>query len=388
MGFYTDFTISNNTTHLPYVIGNSNDVNFSSVFFVILIVHVIIIILTVFGNILVIISFLTDGKLRCKPSNWFLFNLSIADFFVGLVSLSINCVWWVAGRWPLGEMTCKFYIVIDCVAVYESVLTVIGISIDRMVMITYPVMYRNLEANSKLHKIVICFLVGTWIIVTVFYGLVTFTWSEITDRNVIDYADDCEGEYITSLLFRIVLICIELVIPFVLLVSSNIIIYRNIRERGRKLHKITTLRASKDVAGNLTIDPQSMCDIGDTSQVMDTTVNGQSNCKCKSQRQQHPCSVRKRKRQLQRHRRLAVLLTIFVGIFLVTWLPYYVTVIFYALCKEECVSALTWEIVNLILWANSACNPWLYAAMNTQFRKCFMRYLSCLSCRHHHRPFL
>ena len=371
------FIDTNTTTTL--LNASSDGIDSSFAFFAILIAHILIILITIFGNILVIVSYVSDTKIRSKPSNLFLLNLSLADLIVGAVSLSVNCAWWVTDIWPLGETPCKLYIVADCIVVYVSVLMVTGISFDRMVMITNPIKYRSLETSSNLRNIYIGFLVITWTVAAMFYVIITFMWAKMTGIYVIDYKTDCEAEYITNFPFGITLICIEFVIPLLLLVCSNIVIYWNIRERGKTLARNTTLQVTTVTAEtrmSSVFDLQTDTEIPTESTVLNPKHSQHQNSTW-------AMNVSKRNRELRRHRRLAFLLMIFVACFLITWLPYCVTVVIYTLCEDICISALTWEIVNIVLWANSACNPWLYAAMNNRFRKNFLKYFSCLF-----RPFI
>ena len=102
------------------------------------IVHIMMFAVTIMDNLFVIFLFVCKKKLvSSKPAYRLILNLT-----VGVVSLTVNCAWWIIGDWPFGEFLCKLYIIVDCITVYVSVLTVIGISFDRMLMVTRPIQYR------------------------------------------------------------------------------------------------------------------------------------------------------------------------------------------------------------------------------------------------------
>lgn len=58
--------------------------------------------LTVVGNILVMISFKIDKQLQ-TISNYFLFSLAVADFLIGTVGMPLSTVYLLAGYWPFGK---------------------------------------------------------------------------------------------------------------------------------------------------------------------------------------------------------------------------------------------------------------------------------------------
>ncbi|MBN3281016.1 DRD3 protein, partial [Polyodon spathula] len=65
------------------------------------------------------------------------------------------------------------------------------------------------------------------------------------------------------------------------------------------------------------------------------------------------------------------------GVFLICWLPFFVTHIVNTHCKQchvppEVYSATTW-----LGYVNSALNPVIYTTFNIEFRRAFIKILSC-----------
>ena len=332
------------------------------------IVHIMMIAVTIMGNLFVIFLFVCKKKLvSSKPAYRLILNLAFSDLTVGVVSLTVNCAWWIMGDWPFGEFLCKLYIIVDCTTVYVSVLTVIGISFDRMLMVTRPFQYRVWETSAAYHRGILFCLFGVWTVSAIFYGIITFTWSIMTGEYVIDYEEDCESEFSTNVPFGVALVFIELVIPLIVLVVLNVTIYRNIRNRWKRLKRHSMLAMSR--LNNSDGKVERTHNKLKYSARKDSLVGLYEIHKLNN--------VAKKKRELLKHQRLALRLTIFVGAFLLTWLPYCVTVIMYNGCKGICISDITWEVVNLMLWFNSTLNPFLYAAMNTKFRHVVLSKLCC-----------
>lgn len=103
---------------------------------------------TVVGNIMVMISFKIDKQLQ-TISNYFLFSLAVADFAIGLFSMPLFTVYNVLGYWPLGPHICDTWLALDYLASNASVLNLLIISFDRYFSVTRPLTYRAKRTTYK-----------------------------------------------------------------------------------------------------------------------------------------------------------------------------------------------------------------------------------------------
>lgn len=103
---------------------------------------------TVIGNIMVMISFKIDKQLQ-TISNYFLFSLAVADFAIGLISMPLFTVYNVLGYWPLGPHICDTWLALDYLASNASVLNLLIISFDRYFSVTRPLTYRAKRTTYK-----------------------------------------------------------------------------------------------------------------------------------------------------------------------------------------------------------------------------------------------
>jgi muscarinic acetylcholine receptor M3 len=104
--------------------------------------------ITVSGNIMVMVSFKIDKQLQ-NISNYFLFSLALADFFIGLISMPLFTVYTILGYWPFGRHVCDGWLALDYLASNASVLNLLLISFDRYLSVTRPLTYRAKRTKGK-----------------------------------------------------------------------------------------------------------------------------------------------------------------------------------------------------------------------------------------------
>ena len=118
--------------------------------------YVIIAFLAVFGNGLVVGSFIRHSRLR-TITNFFVVSLSVADILVGVISIPI---WISMLLYSSGGPTLQtVYYVLDLFAGSCSILHLVAISLERFFAVVYPIRHRNTTA-----KVYYVFLVAVWVI--------------------------------------------------------------------------------------------------------------------------------------------------------------------------------------------------------------------------------
>ena len=83
-------------------------------------------VVTIVGNLMVMISFKMDKQLQ-TISNYFLFSLAVADMIVGLWSMPLFTAYLIHRSWPYGDVLCDAWLSIDYLASQTSVLNLLVI---------------------------------------------------------------------------------------------------------------------------------------------------------------------------------------------------------------------------------------------------------------------
>ncbi|KAG9335487.1 hypothetical protein JZ751_004616 [Albula glossodonta] len=95
---------------------------------------------TIFGNILVIIAVLTSRFLR-GPQNLFLVSLAAADILVATLIIPFSLANELMGYWYFRSAWCEIYLALDVLFCTSSIVHLCAISLDRYLSVSRPVKY-------------------------------------------------------------------------------------------------------------------------------------------------------------------------------------------------------------------------------------------------------
>ncbi|CAD5222418.1 unnamed protein product [Bursaphelenchus xylophilus] len=196
----------------------------------------IIPILTIFGNVLVLLAVCLDKSLQ-TVTNFLIVSLAVSDLLVAICVMTFSVYFeWNSFVWDLGPALCKLYIAMDVACSTASILNLFAISLDRYMAITHPVAYAQYGSHAHRAFLSIFFVWTISIIVAmpVFFG-----------ANHLDDEKKCE---FTNAYFIIGSSILSFFLPCAaMIVLYSIIFYRlRQREQARILRKSVPPRHESD----------------------------------------------------------------------------------------------------------------------------------------------
>ncbi|KAL5011820.1 hypothetical protein ScPMuIL_010371 [Solemya velum] len=320
---------------------------------------------TFLGNLLVLLSFYFEPKLRSQSFNYYIFNLAITDFLVAVTAMTFYTIDTVLGYWPFGVAMCGVWIFFDFALTFASVFTVVAISVDRLWSVTWPNHYRTHNTRRKTATL----LVVVWICV-----FVLWTPPFIMDRLRQDDPYRCIWEPSENQDFVLVVIVIGHYVPCTIMVGC----YIKVSMAMMKLGKVSANRKAA-------VQPTPSAWSTATSRVFKTELSEVSQQQSlptasvtvpPNAEDQRPTDTNRGGSSSSRERRAFVTLSYILASYMVCWFPFYVLFDIYA-WRPDLVPEGLYICWFWITYANSALNPVLYAFSSKDFRLAFKKVLLC-----------
>ncbi|XP_073423955.1 alpha-1B adrenergic receptor [Dendrobates tinctorius] len=303
------------------------------------------------GNIMVIISVVTNRQLRI-PTNYLIVNLAIADLFLSTTVLPFSATLEIVNRWIFGKIFCDIWAAMDVLCCTASIFSLCAISIDRYIGVRYSLRYPIIVTRKR----VLLALLGVWILSIVISIGPLLGWKQQTVTN------ETGCDITTETFYAIFSSLTSFYIPLTVILVMYCRVYV-VAKRITKNLEAGVMKESMDSKElTLRIHCRNMHD-------------GSPNSKSKSQQPRSSLSVKLLK--FSREKKAAKTLGIVVGLFILCWLPF-----FTALPLRSLHAALEPPIIvqKVIFWLgyfNSCLNPIIYPCSSKEFKRAFIRILKC-----------
>ncbi|CAJ0610210.1 unnamed protein product [Cylicocyclus nassatus] len=221
---------------------------------------VMMILLTVFGNILVVLSVVVYKRMRTF-TNILLTSLATADLLVGLLVMPMSLLDLLHNhRWPLGKFLCGLWATSDVLLCTASILNLCVISLDRYMAITSPLKY----PRTRSRKMAACLLSSVWILSLIVCSPPWFVpgWGLFVDHQqpqvvtnnkttLILHDDSFMCGYSPSVPYRIYSALGSFYIPLLVMLSVYFKIFRVASEREALMQQsVGTCRLSNRIMKN------------------------------------------------------------------------------------------------------------------------------------------
>ncbi|XP_024610015.1 D(2) dopamine receptor isoform X1 [Neophocaena asiaeorientalis asiaeorientalis] len=372
----------------------------------------LLIFVIVFGNVLVCMAVSREKALQ-TTTNYLIVSLAVADLLVATLVMPWVVYLEVVGEWKFSRIHCDIFVTLDVMMCTASILNLCAISIDRYTAVAMPMLY-NTRYSSKRRVTVMITIV--WVLSFTISCPLLFGLNN-TDQNECIIANPAFVVYSSLVSFYV---------PFLVTLLVYIKIYIVLRRRRKR---VNTKRSSRAFRANLkaplkeaarraqelememlsstsppertryspiapshhqltlpnashhglhsTPDspakPEKNGHAKDHTRIakffeIQTMPNGKTRTSLKT--------ISRRKLSQQKEKKATQMLAIVLGVFIVCWLPFFITHILNIHCDcnipPVLYSAFTW-----LGYVNSAVNPIIYTTFNIEFRKAFLKILHC-----------
>ncbi|XP_017562394.2 trace amine-associated receptor 13c-like [Pygocentrus nattereri] len=271
-----------------------------------------VVLLTVCGNLLIIISVCHFKQLH-TPTNMLILSLAVSDCLVGALVMPMTLSWMIETCWVFSAAQCLCNVFFSYLFTTTSAYSVALIAVDRYFALSNPFLYTKAVTVNTMCIVVLC----NWFLLLLYYLVLQYFNGYFT--NLVMCPGDCflvldEVSFLVDLLLGFVFPCSVIIIFYVMV----FVIARKHATAIRNLNMQT--RTSKSTADSM-----------------------------------------------KSERKAAKVLAILVSVFLGCLFPYFIyTVLGYVIEIEMG----TFQKLLVLLYLNSAVNPVLYALFYPWFRKC------------------
>ncbi|XP_029178691.1 trissin receptor-like [Nylanderia fulva] len=115
--------------------------------------YTIVFVCCFFGNLMVIFVVTFSRRLR-SITNFFLANLAVADFCVGIFCVYQTLINYLMNSWQLGDFLCKVYMFVHALSYTASILILVVVCTERYLAIVHPIKCRSMLTRSRLRIVI------------------------------------------------------------------------------------------------------------------------------------------------------------------------------------------------------------------------------------------
>ncbi|KAM9845635.1 dopamine receptor D4 related sequence [Aulostomus maculatus] len=380
-----------------------------------LVLGIPLILIIILGNVLVCLSVLTERSLK-TATNYFIISLAVADLLLAVLVLPLYVYSeFLGGVWTLSIYVCDALMTMDVMLCTASILNLCAISVDRYIAVVVPLKYNRNQFSVRQ----LALITATWVLSLGVASPVIFGLNQVPGRD----PSVCKLEDEHFVVYSSV--C-SFFVPCPIMLFLYYWMFRGLRRWSGRSHSQVThggrrtlsLRFSSalqqtkaattcgsrekvtyampdglsptspsiismttpvteeqhDVVGAPESDP--MTTQGDSMSDADMATRRDRGSR-RRDRQRTTKRNSKSSRVSGRERKAMKVLPVVVGVFLACWTPFFVVHVTKVSCRSCDISPTLISVVTWLGYVNSAVNPIIYTAFNTEFRNVFQKLLCC-----------
>ncbi|TKS66263.1 Cholecystokinin receptor CCK-XLR [Collichthys lucidus] len=349
-----------------------------------ILLYVLIFLLSVFGNLLIIVVLMLNKRMR-TVTNSFLLSLAVSDLMMAVFCMPFTLIPNILEDFIFGGAMCKTVSYFMGISVSISTFSLVAIAIERYSAICNPLKSRSWQTRSHAYRVI----AATWMVsllIMVPYPVFSVLRSFNKGNGTVGHmcrlhwpSHKAEQTWYVLLLFTLFFI------PGVVMIIAYGLISRELfRGIQFELSQNTETTGQKNGVGRGVAKPNDDDD-GCYIQVskkpssaveLPTLSASSSTTQVKNERPRSNTSEAK----LQAKKRVIRMLMVIVALFFICWMPLYSANTWKAFDLKSASKALTGapiSFIHLLSYTSACVNPIIYCFMNTRFRKALLSTFAC-----------
>ncbi|KAG7221467.1 hypothetical protein INR49_002442, partial [Caranx melampygus] len=380
----------------------------------------VIIALTIGGNILVILAVSLEKKLQ-NATNFFLRSLAVADMLVGILVMPISLINILYDyAWPLPSALCPIWIYLDVLFSTASIMHLCAISLDRYVAIRNPIEHSRFNSRTKaMMKIAAVWTISIGVSMPIpVIGLHNEDKVFVNGSCVLNEERFMLiGSFVAFFIPLVIMVVTYCLTIQVLQRQATVFLYEAKTSSQQPLHtpaltntlqpppstfhlpqintpdsqelkapppppqsRRNTLSCLKGAEPSILLsasksDSISIIPSSEAASQLSSPAAGPGRSDSSS------CHGRRGMMQaIKNERRASKVLGIVFFLFLIMWCPFFITNVTFVLCRGSCNESLLHDLLNVFVWVgyiSSGVNPLVYTLFNKTYRRAFSSYIRC-----------
>ena len=301
---------------------------------------VAVMLLTLTGNALVCTAVCVFPRLRSQPPNLVLLSLALTDLCM-VVIMVLNAITNLSGGWKFGITGCHAVASVGLTLSFISILHLCVLSIDRYIAIFKPFRYHSIVKKSHV-RIVLPLL---WFLPAVVLNL------PVADHSFRGEVYNCleRGSERPGSVYTLLMVVLFVFVPFAVIFTTNAKVFQVAFRHARTLSRLEkSLRESRANSE----EPEERARRAQEAKLAEF-------------------------RAVRREIRTAKTFAVVVGVFLLCYIPFFVTGTYRKYAGREAVPKVAIIITTWVAFANSFCNPLVYGLRHAAFRNAFKKLCCC-----------